>query len=264
MPQLPTDPALCPNPHMPTAPHIAPIVQALVEARRTGQPSHIASQHPGLTPDEAYEVQGGVAKQLGWFTQRPLAWKVGGHPAPSAAPLPEVLNSPGHAVAPPAGDVLVEAELAFRLARTPTGAEDVLACLGTVCVSIEWIATRLSQGRQASAAWKLADQGVHGGLVIGHELPCEAMVRFTLDQWQTQACSLSVNGAVRSAVRGAHPSVNPLLALPWLVAHAAAHAGALQAGDLITTGACIVTTAQPGDLIEASFDGVGTCCLQLR
>jgi len=254
----PTEHALMPSPT-----HIDTVVQALVHARHTGTLTDVAHTHPELTMEQAYAVQQGVAEQLGWFKLRPLAWKVGGHPAPSAAPLPEVLSSPGQASVVTGGDVLVEAELAFRLARTPRGPEDVLTCLGTVCVSIEWIATRLHHGLQAAAAWKLADQGVHGGLVVGPELPCEAMTSFTLAQWQQQACSLSINGAVRSNVRGAHPSVNPLLALPWLVAHAAARTGALQAGDLITTGACIVTTAQAGDLIEAGFEGVGTCRLQL-
>ncbi|MEY2840489.1 MAG: hypothetical protein RJB60_2788 [Pseudomonadota bacterium] len=248
---------------MPSPTHIDTIVQALVEARRTGTLTDIARVYPALTVDQAHAVQQGVAEQLGWFKQRPLAWKVGGHPAPSAAPLPEVLSSPWQAEVAGSGDVLVEAELAFRLARTPTGPEDVLACLGTVCVSIEWIATRLAQGLQASPAWKLADQGVHGGLVIGAEVPCEAMLCFTHEQWQEQACSLSINGQARSNVRGAHPSVNPLLALPWLASHAAGHTGALQAGDLVTTGAWIVLAAQPGDLIEASFEGVGTCSLQL-
>jgi 2-keto-4-pentenoate hydratase len=249
---------------MPSTTHIDTVVQALANARRTGTLTDIAHTHPELTLDQAYAVQQGMAEQLGWFQQRPLAWKVGGYPSPSAAPLPEVLSSPGQALVGTGGDVLVEAELAFRLARTPRGPEDVLACLGTVCVSIEWIGTRLAQGRQATPAWKLADQGVHGGLVIGPELPCEALVHFTHEQWQEQGCSLSINGAVRSNVRGAHPSINPLLALPWLVAHAATHTGALQAGDLITTGAWIVMAAQSGDLIEASFEGLGTCSLQLR
>jgi 2-keto-4-pentenoate hydratase len=239
------------------------IVQALAQARRSGQPTNIAEQHPALTLDEAYAVQSGVAKQFAWFQRRPLAWKVGGTPLITAAALPTTLQSPAFATLGGRPEVLVEAELAFRLARTPDNPEDILACLGTVCVSMEWIDTRLAQGLQASAAWKLADQGVHGGLVIGPEVPCEAWARFTLDDWRQQQCRLSVNGQCRSSDGCAHPTVSPLLALPWLVSHAAKHTGPLLAGDLITTGAWTMTTAQAGDLIEASFDGVGSCSLSL-
>jgi len=237
------------------------IVQALVHARRTGAPTPIAQAHPEPTADEAYAVQAGVARQLGWFTQRPLAWKVGGHPQTSAAPLPVVLHSP--ACAEVGGDVLVEAELAFRLSRTPTHPEDVMACLGTVCVSIEWIATRLANGLQAPAHWKLADQGVHGGLVVGPEQPFEAWAHFTEGDWCQQACELSIHGQAPTQAKGSHPSVNPLLALPWLYTHAAQHTSALQAGDLITTGAWLVARAQPGDTVDVRFEGLGTCSLHI-
>ena len=85
----------------------------------------------------------------------------------SAAPLPEVLVSPAHWGCTSPAAMLIEAELAFRLSDTPARPEDVLACIGTVCVSIELIGTRLIDGLSAPAHWKLADQGVHAGLVAG-------------------------------------------------------------------------------------------------
>jgi 2-keto-4-pentenoate hydratase len=41
------------------------------------------------------------------------------------------------------------------------------------------------------------------------------------------------------------------------------HTCPFQAGDVITAGAWALTTAHAGDLVEASFDGVGPCRLDL-
>jgi 2-keto-4-pentenoate hydratase len=246
------------------------IVQGLVAARRSGQAWAwpVGEQPPDLSLDEAYAVQAGVARAMGWFAGRPTAWKVGGSPVITAAPLPQVWPSPATwaalalAGANSPDEVLVEAELAFRLAATPAHANDILACLGTVCVSLEVIGTRLAQGLSAPAHCKLADQGVHGGLVVGTELPYAACAGFTEDDWRQQACALRVNGAVRQQLRGSHPTVNPLLALPWLVRHAAQHTGGLRAGDIVTTGAWAVVPVQWGDLVEVAFEGLGSVTLR--
>jgi 2-keto-4-pentenoate hydratase len=238
------------------------IVQGLVSARQSGQP-WVASFQPELSADDAYAIQAGVASKLGWFPGRPQAWKVGGTTQISAAPLPQVLNSPATWDLPGQSEVLVEAELAFRLGRTPDQPGDVLACLDSVCVSIEVIGTRLAGGLDAPPHWKLADQGVHAGLIMGAEAPYAACAEFTLEDWRQQACQVSVNGQVVKQARGSHPSVSPLTTLPWLVSHAAAHTGGLRAGDLITTGAWVVATAHPGDHVEVSFEGFGAVSLQL-
>jgi 2-keto-4-pentenoate hydratase len=252
---------------MDTSPdRLQPIVQGLVRARRSGQAWPMDALAPDLSFDEAYAVQAAVARELGWFPDRPRAWKVGGSPVVTAAPLPEVMPSP--AVWAPAWrparageEVLVEAELAFRLAATPQRPEDILACLGSVCVAVEVIGTRLAHGLAAPAAWKLADQGVHGGLVTGPETPFAACAGFSDDDWRHQPCQLSVDGTVRHQQRGGHPSVNPLNALPWLVAHAARHTGGLRAGDLITTGAWAVVLVHWGDRVEVAFEGWGAVTL---
>lgn len=237
--------------------HLQDIVQGLVSARQSGIPWPIPPQHMALSLDDAYAVQAGVAERLGWFPDGPRAWKVGGTSEITAAPLPQVLSSPAKWDATPHDEVLVEAELAFRLTRTPDRAKDVLACLGSICVSVEVIGTRLAQGLDAPAQWKLADQGVHAGLIIGPETPAAAWIAFTLDDWRQQACQMRVNGQVVRQTQGSHPAVSPLTTLPWLVDHAARHAGGLRAGDLITTGAWTVLPAHPGELVEVMFEGLG-------
>lgn len=238
------------------------LVQRLTEARRLGTLVDPALWGD-LTQADAYAIQAGVAQALGWFPQGPRAWKVGGSNPTTAAPLPEVRPSPATWPATGTEGVLVEAELAFRLARTPTCAEDVLACLGSVGVSLEVIGTRLAHGLAASPTWKLADQGVHAGLVLGPEVPYSVCAHFALSDWRQQPCQIRVNGQVAQAALGSHPGVNPLHTLPWLVAHAAAHTGGLRAGDLITTGAWLVVTAYPGDHVVADFAGIGCAELTL-
>lgn len=233
------------------------IVQGLLEARRLGQPWQPEAYDDRLDLDDAYAIQAGVAQALGWFPAGPRAWKVGGTSLVTAAPLPELLSSPARWPASAQSEWLIEAELAFRLARTPSGPADLLACLGTVCVSIELIGTRLVDGLQAPTAWKIADQSVHAGLVIGPERPCAQLAGFTPADWAALACRIEVNGQTRAKGQGGHPSGDPLATLPWLLAHAAAHTGGLRAGDLVTTGAWLMATVRAGDWVEVSFDGLG-------
>lgn len=242
---------------------IPTIVDHLVRARQAGQPIPADMLDPTLTQDEAYAVQAGVAAALAWFPQGPAAWKVGGTSVISAAPLPDVLSSPATWTGIGPEGVVIEAELAFRLSRAPSSPEDILDCLGTVCVSIELIGTRLADGLKAPAAWKLADQGVHAGLVIGPEQPFATCASFTIDDWRQQACLISVNGQAVQQTRGSHPSVSPLTTLAWLNSHAASHTGGLRAGDLITTGAWAIATVHAGDAVEVAFAGFGAAALRI-
>lgn len=237
------------------------IVQALVEARRSGEPWKPGQFDESLGLEDAYAIQADVAQALGLFEGRPTAWKVGGLPVPNAAPLPNLLTDP--AVWPMAGPegVIIEAELAFRLTRTPVSAQDVLGCLGSVCVAIEIIGTRLVGGLAAPLAWKLLDQGVNAALVIGAERP------FTTDRlsdsldWSRQRCQMQVNAQVVAQATGSHPTGDPLSALPWLFEHAARHTGGLRAGDWVTTGAWLVQKVHAGDTVDVEFEGFGTARL---
>lgn len=234
------------------------IAQALVHARRTGTPCPMADPACDLSEADAYAIQAMVAQGMGWFASgRPTAWKVGGTTTVSAAPLPEVLSSPAHWPHTDGSPLLVEAELAFRLQRTPQHAHDMLDSLGSVCVSLEVIGTRWREGLNTPAVWKLADQGVHGGLVIGPEQPFSACQHFTLADWGRQRCHLSVDGEVRREGAGGHPAISPLTTLSWLYEHAARHTGGLQAGDLITTGAWLMDTVPAGSEVCVGVAGFG-------
>ncbi len=262
---------------------ITAIAQALATAHRTGTAWQPTGGWPELNTADAYAIQAAVAAELGWFPDGPRAWKVGGTEDINAAPLPEVRPSPAASHVTwvlPAGqdEVLIEAELAFRLASAPVApnATDALACLGTVCVSVELIGTRLANGLSAPANWKLADQGVHAGLLIGEEQPGARFTAFTPADWQAQACHIRVQGADGTVAvhesRGSHPAIlaglHPLGTLPWLARHAEAqaavqattqtlaHSGGLNAGDLVTTGAWLVVKVRRGDVVDVGFEGL--------
>ncbi len=237
------------------------IIHGLVAARRSGapwQPDHF-DESLGLA--DAYAIQAEVARLLGWFKGRPTAWKVGALPVHNAAPMPEVLCSPAVWSLAGQADVIIEAELAFRLTRTPVSAQDVIACLGAVCVAIEIIGTRLVGGLAAPLVWKLLDQGVNAALVIGAELPFTSDCLGNSLDWSQQRCQMQVNGQVVAQATGSHPTGDPLSALPWLFEHAAHHTGGLRAGDLVTTGAWLVQKVQAGDMVDVEFDGFGAARL---
>ena len=238
------------------------IARALVEARRSGKPWGPQQLHEGLSLDDAYAIQAEVAEALAWFEGRPKAWKVGALPMHNAAPLPQVLPSPAVWPLGGTGGVLIEAELAFRFARTPQSAQDVQACLGTVCVSIELVDSRLVGGMTAPPVWKLLDQGLHARLVIGAERPF-SVASLTGAEWSTQTCQVVVNGKVASQAVGTHPTGDPLSALPWLFDHAAHYTGGLRAGDLVTTGAWLTQMVHVGDAIDVEFEGFDAARLEI-
>lgn len=246
------------------------MAHGLLKARQQGQTFTPMADCQTLSTEEAYAVQTLVAQGMGWFAQGVPAWKAGGAPVVSAAPLPAAHTSPAHwqpGDCPGTHEWIIEAEVAFRLARAPQGPDlstDVVAAIGTVAVAIEAIATRLGTGLSGSpSAWKLADQGVHGTLVIGPEQPAQPWLRWAPEAWGQLAWQIDVNGLTAQQAQGGLPAVEPLGALRWLAMHAAGHTGGLKAGDVVTTGAWGMVRARRGDVVDVRFDGLGHARLTL-
>jgi 2-keto-4-pentenoate hydratase len=233
------------------------IAERLIEARRQGT-LWTPSFDESFTVADGYLVQERIGAALGWFAGgAPKAWKAGGKEVMTGAPLPPVLTSPATWSGAGQHGLVIEAELAFRLARTPEQGQDIESCLGTMCVTIEIIATRMAGGMNAPVAWKLADQLLHAALVVGTEVP------YVPRDWDKQSCRVMINGATQAEAQGTHPSGHPLLPLPWLLDHAATRRDGLRAGDLVTTGAWIVLPAQRGDTVDVEFDGIGAARVRI-
>lgn len=244
--------------------YLIPLRDALIAARRSRQPI-VATGLPEPRDDaDAYAVQRAVADEFGWFAGKPTAWKVGSASrtaTPNAAPLPArgVHASPATFARGSFNRMLIEGEIAFRLRAPIAGDVDaddtaaVSAAIGEIVVTIEVVDSRYANHEATSPALRLADQGVHGALVVGSGVPWRGSL-----PWDTLVAIVRRNGEIARETRGGHPLGNLLFMLPWLAQHAAQRGLPLAAGDVITAGTWTgVYEAGPGQTIDVEFPDVG-------
>ena len=240
---------------------LVPLRDALVDAHH-GRLTIDAAELPVPADDaDAYAVQQSVAEALRWFAATPaFAWKVGASSRdaePSAAPLPpsRVVATPARFAAGAFNRILIEGEIAFRL-RAPIDSADeagVRAAIDEWLVAIEIVDPRYTDVDRAAPTQKLADQGVHGALVVGSGRPLPSRI-----DWRSLVARVRRNGDLVRETRGGHPLGDLLFLLPWLARHAASRGMALARGHVVTAGTWTgVFEAFPGETIEVEFDGVG-------
>lgn len=243
-------------------------VDALLSARRLGARVPV----PAL-PDAAaaYAVQAGVAGALGWFADGPPRhWKSGGpsrSAVPTHAPLPPagVFDSPADLRSWPFHLRGIEAEIALRLgAPVDAGRAAALdidgarALVEAMCVSIEIVDSRWTQGLESPALAKLADLQSHGALVLGPWVP------FAARDWPAQRCQVHIGSQVAQAFVGTHAMADPAFVLPAWLRHATRLGAVVAAGTVVTTGTwCGILHARAGDAVEVAFDGIGAARVQL-
>lgn len=242
------------------------VIQALVQARGGHHTTDAAPFAPVITSAaQAYAVQHGVAEQLAWFKPgAPSHWKTGGpsrQDAQTHARLPEhgIWHSPATTDRPFAMRG-IEAEIALRLAVPVDAAlaarlDRDSACLlvDAMTVSIEVVDSRWTQGLQAPDLLKLADLQSHGALVLGDWVPFDAA-----HDWSTQPCRVEISGTPAQTFVGTHSLSDPAWVLAAWLRHATQGGQVLPAGSVVTTGTwCGVLPALPGDLVVATFEGIG-------
>jgi 2-keto-4-pentenoate hydratase len=249
---------------------IAAAVQALVQARRSGQRTPAAAV---VLPDAdaAYAVQDGVAAALGWYEPGSAGtWKVGvarGDVSRTHARLPDagVWRSPASAGGWPLHQRGIEAEIAFRLARDLSPDEALaldewaaVALVDAMCVTIEVVDSRWSEGTAAPAMHALADLQSHGALVLAEWVPMQ------LRDWAQQECVVTIGAAPALTRRGSHPLVDPArLVVDWL-RHAARGGQVVPTGSVVTTGSWVgILEVERGDRVHVRFPGIGQAELQL-
>lgn len=253
-------------------------VRALVHARKTGQTTDAAElmrpnaeTHTEADNVAAYAVQARVAVELGSFTATgPLAWKSGG-PSRTAelthAPLPDagVWASPANAMHWPFHLRGIEAEVALRLGQDVTtdraAGLDLSSCAGLIdamCVSIEIVDSRWTQGLGAPAWARLADLNCHGALVLGSWIP------FVARDWSAQVCRVSIGQQPVVEYVGTHSLKDPCFVLPAWLRHATGGGRTVPAGTVVTTGTwCGILHAGAGDRVAVEFPGIGRAEVQL-
>jgi 2-keto-4-pentenoate hydratase len=240
------------------------LADALVDAhRRHGQLQARAMPVPA-SDAEAYAVQDAVAQAQRWFVAgRASAWKVGAasrDATPNAAPLPPngVRTSPATFAAGSFRTIGIEGEIAFQLraALSPDAiardASALDAAIGELVVTIEVVEPRYADVDAAGPTLKLADQGLHGALVIGSGVPYREI------DWRSLVARVRCDGTLVKETRGGHPLGDLRFLLAWLAGHAADRGHALEAGDVVTAGTWTgLVAAAPGQTIDVEFPGIG-------
>ncbi len=188
--------------------------------------------------EAAYAAQGEVWRSL-VGAPRPGAWKVGAPDqasTPVAAPVfpQRVSASPARFPADKFFGMGIEAEIAFRFGRDlpvlalPYSREEILDAIAAAHVAMELVDTRLADAEAAGPLWRLADNLLNGGLVIGDEIPHWRELDFAV-----QTARVLAGGRCLAETRGRPPLDDLFHCLPWWIGHI----GGARAGDLVTTGA---------------------------
>ena len=161
---------------------------------------------------------------------------------------------------------VVEAEFAFRMGRdlSPRAGSydtaDVLAAVESLHPAIEIPDSRFDDFTQAGAPQLIADNACAHYFVLGPPCP---------DSWRTtDLVGHTVVGRLSSGMAregaGANVLGDPRVALTWLVNELSALNLTLHAGEVVTTGTCLVPLAiAPGDRFTADFGTLGVVDVQI-
>lgn len=253
-----------------TNPDFAAIAQAIVHARQSHQPADATPFNDVLKhTTDAYAVQRQVMRAMaGDAAPTPTAWKSGGpnrsSPLTHAALLPNgILHTGADMSAWPLNIRIVEIEIAFRTNQTVTPAQAAALTvesgrdlIDAMTVSIEVVDSRWQQVGTAPALLKLADMQSHGALVLGDWIPYTQADRSR--DWTKQACTLKIGRNPLVSFLGTHTLQDPTWVIPAWLQHATEQGQSAPAGTMVTTGSwCGMPVAQRGDLIMATFEGIG-------
>ena len=235
--------------------------ELLLRARRTGAALDDATLfHAFGGIEDVYAVQERVAAGVG-----PVgAWKVGAaspEAEPFRAPIfrADLFDSPARPAPGRFRLFGIETEIAYRLARDlpardePYSAQEALSACDVMMPVIEIVDSRLASGAEADPDWKLADNQINGGLVLGPASPVRADHDATVQPYR-----LEVAGEVVMEGRGGNSAGDPRRLLAWMVNRTGTHCGGLRAGQIVTTGSLtglrFVAAGQP---VIADLAGLG-------
>ncbi len=248
---------------------------ALIAARRDRQP--IAGLAQGWAPETisaAYEIQAAVVDILCQGRARTgiAGFKIGATsraaqeflaldgPFYGCIPADRILDSPARLSLADFNFCLIEPEFAVRLGHdlAPRGEgysrADAAGAVASLHPAFEVVTSAYGEAwREAGAPGLIADNGVHGCLVLGP----------SMEDWRSldlagHGVVFRRNGREEGRGQGANALGHPLDALAWLAGQAPAGGRGLKAGDIVTTG--VVTPfiyAETGDSLTADFGTLG-------
>ena len=220
--------------------------------------------------DDGYAIQRAVAGRSGSGT---IGWKIAatskagqahiGVDAPLAGRLLESKAYRDGDRVPGVGlhMAVAEAEFAFRIGRdlpgsgVPFTVDDVMAGVESLHVAIEIPDSRFDDFASVGAAQLVADSACAEYFVLGPAAP---------EGWRavdlaSHPVVFRVNGAEASSGTGANVLGDPRIALAWLANDRAERGEPLRAGEIVTTGTCVIPApVGPGHELEADFGRLGT------
>jgi len=156
---------------------------------------------------------------------------------------------------------VAEAEFAFRMAvdlpprATPYSVDEVLRSVGTLHPAIEIPDSRYVDFTAVGAAQLIADNACAHDFVLGPPAP---------PVWRsTDLAAKNVIGTIEGGVRhdciGANVLGDPREALAWLVNELSRLNITVQAGQVVTTGTCLIPLhIAPGDHVTCDFGELGS------
>ncbi|MFT7723693.1 MAG: 2-keto-4-pentenoate hydratase [Roseateles sp.] len=212
------------------------LIQALAACHRDGSRLNAADwAHAVRSEADAYAVQDGVARALGWPRAR---WKSGG-----AGPQGPFSHSPVSPVT--AGPLLgLEAEVALRVGAD--GSPEAM------CIAVELVASRWAEGMEAPALLRMADFQSNAGLLLGEWQPYRAL------DWANVAWRLALPGQPDIVRRGGHSLADPAGVLPAWFQHATRNGATVPPGTVVTAGAWGGLHAWAGPVRgRLAFEGLG-------
>ena len=257
--------------------HAEAASQILVRHWRDG--TVLASLPAALRPAtraEGYAIQA----RLETISARPLqGWKIAatstagqahiGVDGPLAGRLlAEMIHEDGATLALASNRMRVaEPEFAFRMGSDlaprarPYTTGEVLAAVGALHVAIEIPDSRFEDFVTAGAAQLIADNACGHRFVLGPEAP--ALWR-DLDLAAHRVVG-RVGDRIARDGRGANVLGDPRIALTWLANELSRHGVTLAAGQIVTTGTCMVPLEiAPGDDVTADYGALGRVGVQFR
>lgn len=218
------------------------LASRLLQAYRSREALDVLPESGPASIEQAYAVQRRVWQAMS-HVARPAFWKVGApnrSTTPTAAAVfPQrvvhcVAAKPALLQVDDFRSLGIEAEIAVCFGRnlpartTPYNAEEISAAIDSVHVAVELVDTRLADPEAAGPLWRLADNLLNGGLLVG-----EAITNWSALDFANLNVRVEANDQILAYTLGRQPLDDLFYCLPWWIAH---NNGAM-AGDIVTTGA---------------------------
>ncbi|MGH9038565.1 MAG: 2-keto-4-pentenoate hydratase [Acidimicrobiia bacterium] len=251
------------------------VAENLYKAARTRTPiPPLTDTDPDMTVADAYAIQSELVEmqladgdeivgyKLG-LTSEPMQ-KLLGVDEPDFAPIfaSGLVDDGGSVEVDQFIQVKAEAEIALVLNRSLTGPgvslEDAARAVGGAMAAIELVDSRIED-------WKIklpdtiADLASSGAVVLSSRL-------VPVDDFDVRLVGMVVtkNGQLMGTGAGAAALGNPVAAVAWLANTLAPYGVTLEAGRFVMTGALHAAfPAQPGDVVRADYDRLGTVSVRM-